>query len=476
MNRAILRDFIAYLPARVVPALVALAGVPIVTRLLSTADYGEYLLALTTLTLIGAFSSSWIVSIVVRFRPIDFDARLASHLRPFVFFSVAGGIAAWLVIGTIYQGHAGDTWLLLAGCAWIATYTVTEYKTAKLRADEQALWYSLAICLRSLGGMIVGIALVYWVMRSGSMLLLGVVIASIFVVLPIGSRQDIPPHEPKEKPAFTRQDLLRYAVPIAFSNLFVSALSFGNRFIVEAYWGIEQVAIYGAAYDIAERSIFFLNAMMLLSSSVMAIKVFERDGEEAAATMLAALLRFYMLIAGIVVTAASVLADPIIWLLLPPSYHAGAIILPIVSTGAVIVGIMHRYSLILSFHKRTDIILVCTIIALAANLGASMVIVPRYGIVGGAIGSLSGYLVWFIAIRLSVRKFHAPRFPWLSLLRLSLACVAAGAAMYIVADRSLVGIIFALAIGGIAYGVTLLVTGEISRRELAALAQFGNHA
>lgn len=474
MNRAILRDFIAYLPARVVPALVALAGVPIVTRLLSTADYGEYLLALTTLTLIGAFSSSWIVSIVTRFRPIDVDATLASHLRPFVSFSVVGGIVAWLVIGSFYQGHAGDIWLLLAGCAWIATFTVTEYKTAKFRADEQALWYSFAICLRSAGGLLVGVAMVYWVMRSGSMLLLGVAIASISIILPIGAYKNPPPHDVKEKSVFNRQDLLRYAVPIAFSNLFVSALSYGNRFVVKAYWGTEQVAIYGAAYDIAERSIFFLNAMMLLSSSVMAIKAFERDGEAAAATMLAALLRFYMLIAGIVVTAASVLADPIIWLLLPPSYHAGAIILPIVSMGAVIVGIMHRYSLILSFHKRTDIILICTLIALVANLGASIVFVSQYGIVGGAIGSFCGYLVWFIAIRWSVRKFHAPRFPWLSLIRSLLASVAAGAAMYFVADRTLFGIILALAAGAIAYAVTLLATGEISRRELVALARSGN--
>lgn len=473
MNRAVLRDFIAYLPARVVPALIALAGIPIVTRLLSPEDYGEYLLALTTLTLIGAFSTSWIVSIVVRFRPIDVNATLASHLRPFVVFSVVGSIAAWLFIGSVYQGHGGDTWLLIAGCAWIATYTVTEYKIAKYRADEQALRYSLAVCLRSVGGLLVGIAIVYWVMRSGSMLILGVAIASIFVIVSVRPRKDVLPHTPKDNPAFNGQDLVRYALPIAFSNLFVSALSFGNRYIVEAYWGAEQVAIYGAAYDIAERSIFFLNAMMLLSSSVMAIKVFERDGEAAAATMLAALLRFYMLLAGIIVAGAAVLADPIIWLLLPPSYQAGTIILPIVSVGAVLVGIMHRYSLIFSFHKRTDIILVCTLVALVANLAASVIFVSRYGIVGGAIGSLCGYLVWFAAIRWSVRKFHAPRFPWLSLLRVLLASCAAGTAMYFVAERSPIAIILALLAAAVVYAATLLVTGEISRRELAALAKFG---
>ncbi|MBJ7437640.1 MAG: polysaccharide biosynthesis C-terminal domain-containing protein [Sphingopyxis sp.] len=476
MNRVILRDFIAYLPARIVPALVALAGIPIVTRLLSPADYGEYLLALTTLTLIGAFSASWIVSIVTRFRPIDVDGALAVHLRPFILSSVGGGIAAWLFIGSVYQGHGGDTWLLLAGGAWIATYTATEYRTARYRADEQAFAYSLAVCLRSIGGLLVGIALVYWAMRNGSMLLMGVAIASLFVILPIGKRKAVAARTPTDNPAFNRKDLLRYAVPIAFSNLFVVALSSVNRYIVEIYWGIEQVAIYGASYDIAERSIFFLNAMMLLSSSVMAIKVFERDGEAAAATMLGALLRFYMLIAGIIVAGAFVLADPIIWLLLPPSYQAGAIILPIVSAGAVLVGIMHRYSLILSFHKRTDIILVCTIIALIANLVASITLVSQYGIVGGAIGSLCGYLVWFIAIRWSVRKFHAPRFPWLSLLRVLLACSASGLVMYVLAGRSLAEFALAVAGGAAVYAATLFATAEISKPELAALAKFVNRS
>lgn len=470
MNRLILRDFIAYLPARVIPALAALIGIPILTRLLAPAVYGEYLVVLTTLTLIGALSTSWIVSVVTRFRPIDTEGRLVALLRPFILVSIIGGIGGWFLIGFAFGGHSGETVLLVAGSVWLGTYTLSEYWTAKLRADEQALRYSFAICLRSVGGLATGIALIWWFRPDGSALLLGTAIASAIVIL-TRKREALarPHHAAQGSTPFNGRELLRYALPVALSNLCVSALSFSNRYIVQAFLGDEAVAVYGASYDIAERSIFFLNAMMLLSSSVMAVKMFEREGEDAAANMLSALLRFYLLLAAIVVTVASVLAADIVGILLPVEYHQGWIILPIVSAGALLVGILHRYSLVLSFHKRTDIVLLCTLIALATNLFITALCVPRYGIVGGALGALGGYAVWLIAIRTSVRKYRAPRFPWLSSLRVVLACALAGSAMHFISDGSLARMIVALGVGGVAYALCLVMFGEIAPREMRGL-------
>lgn len=475
MNRLILSDFIAYLPARVIPALVALGGIPIVTRLLSPADYGTYLLAVTTLTLIGSFSTTWLVSIVVRFRP-TLDGKLLTRLvRPFLAGSGVVGVALWLAVTAIYGAPLAGRWLIPAGCAWLVSFGLAEYVGACLRADERAIDYSLVVSLRSIGGMAAAIALAWLVQPSAAMILLGTAIAAIAVLVPIRSRRSIaaPADAAIAPAALDRGTLLRYGVPIALSNLFVSGLSVANRYLIELGLGVRQVAIYGASYDIAEKSIFFLNAMLLLSSSVMAIKIFEREGEAVAASFLSGLIRFYLLIACLMVSGIAALSDDLVAVLLPADYRAGAAVLPIVTVAAMFVGVMHRYSLVLSFYKRSDIIMGCTLAALAINLTVCWFALPYWGILSGAIGCFCGYAAWLALIRLAVRRYVVPIFPWRAAARIALAsggCVLAsrfGADLATGPARLVLGG-FA---GGLAYLFLLVLTGELSRTTLAQLTR-----
>lgn len=470
MNRLILRELIIYLPARVGPALIALISVPVLTRLLPQRDYGDYLLALSSLTLIGALCVSWLVSVIVRFQAVHTVSSLARACRSMLLAALFSAILVWLLAAHLQ----GEPWsrgpYLWAGAAWVACYALFEYYVAWLRARNLPLAYSVALCWRSAGGLLLALPFLFAGIRNGATLLFaaaGAMALSLLVLPRIAMR---PADNALDRMNLSDDahwaPLLRYGLPAALSNLWITGLSVADRFVIKAYMGPEALAAYGASYDIAERTIFFVNTMLLLSSSVVSVQIFERDGQERAAEYLSHLLRIYLLGAAIVVTVMAVLAPQIVAVLLPSSYAIGATILPLVATAGLLVGIMHRYSIVLSFHRRTDVVMWCSALALLANLVGCLLLVPHIGLVGAALSTAIGYGAWLLFIRVAARPYLVPRFPWRTLMRVVFAAALAAIAMKAVALPTLPSLLMSAVLGATIYLVALVVSREIPSRDI----------
>jgi O-antigen/teichoic acid export membrane protein len=264
--------------------------------------------------------------------------------------------------------------------------------------------------------------------------------------------------------------LLRYGLPAAFSNLCITGLSVADRFVVKAHLGSEALAVYGASYDIAERTIFFLNTMLLLSSSVVSVQLFEQKGEGKAVEYLTHLLRIYLLGAAAIVMIMAALAPQIVALLLPVAYAEGAAILPIVAMSGMLVGIKHSYSIDLSFHKRTDVVMYCSALALVVNIAGCLLFIPRMGLLGGALATAFGYGSWLLMIRLAARRYHVPRFPWLTLVRVGVAALGAAAIMRAIVQPTMPSLVGTALLGFAIYACVLLLSGEIALAELKAVS------
>lgn len=471
MNRSILRDMVAYLPARVGPALVALLAIPILTRLLSPEAYGSYLLALTSLSLIGALCVVWVVSVVVRFHAAHSVSALARACTPLLAASIIVGCVLWLSVALVLGPPFNSMLYLAAGVLWLLMFGCFEYLAAWARARNRALYYSLAVCWRSIGTLVFAIIPLVHGLAKGEIVLIAASLAMLPVVLLLPAHtlrgEDVESANRDTRVGF--RPLLHYGLFAAMSNLSVAGLSMAPRYVVDAYLGGHAVAIYGASHDIAERSIFFVNAMLLLSSSVMGVQVFERQGEAAASEFLSRLLRIYLIGAVPIAAAIAALAPEIVGTLLPSAYAPGAVVLPLVAAAGVLVGILHRYSLLLSFHKRTDRLMWCGLAALGVNVAASLVFIPWLGLLGSGIATALGYASWLLFVLIAAMPYQAPRFPWLTLVRLLVAAALGAVAMRILAAPGIIMLGVALAVGLITIGGALLLSGEVSRHEFAAI-------
>jgi hypothetical protein len=88
---------------------------------------------------------------------------------------------------------------------------------------------------------------------------------------------------------FDKKNIKIFGFYAAFINIFTILLSGADRFIIKYFLGDEMVAIYSANYDLAEKSIFFINSLLILSSSSTVIKLFDISGEKIAVEYLSKL-------------------------------------------------------------------------------------------------------------------------------------------------------------------------------------------
>lgn len=480
MSREVLRDTIIYLPSKVIPGLVGVAAVPILTSLLPPEQYGQYLLAMTTLSLIVAFCISWLVSTIIRFNVICSIETLFQQTRRMLTFSILLACILWLVAAQLLGETFRSQLFIVAGLVWLIAYGGFEYFSGWLRGRNLAKAYSLAMSWRSVVGLLCVVTLLNLGFRDGPIVLLGFA-AAMFLGLFFLPRYALKTDSNQIKLDESKSNLgilLRYGIPVAISNLFTVGLSVVDRFIINIYFGAESVAIYGANYDLGEKTIFFVNSLLLLSSSVIGFRIFERDGGAKAAEFLARIMRLYLLVASPLVVAIAVLSPNIVMVLLPEEYHAGAFVLPIVAVGGLIVGVLHRYSLVLSFNRRTDMIMWCTACALAVNIGACIFLIPRYGILGAAFGTIFAYTSWLVFVRLAASNYLAPRFPWPTLIRVCVAALISAAAMYSIIYQNFTNNLFTFAFsslfGFISYFVALILLNEITKKEVKLISSIAS--
>ena len=358
---------------------------------------------------------------------------------------------------------------------WLIIQGGFEYFAGWLRARSQAKAYSFALSWRSIFGLITAIALLKLGYQGGEFVILGAVGATFVAMLILPRIALLSDHnQPVSMGGDTPfKTVLQYGIPVAFSNLIITGLSLLDRFFISAQMGTESVAIYSANYDLAEKTIFFANSMLLLSSSVIGFRIFEQEGESKAADFLSRLMRLYLLAALPLIVGLVILSPYIIAILLPAKYAEGALVLPVVAVGGLFVGIMHRYSLLLSFHKRTDIIMWCSAGALLVNLLSCYLLIPQFGLVGAASSTLLAYAIWFLLIRAAAMQYRGPIFPWITLIRVCVALVGGAGGMYaIIFAKFSIGLFMLLAsfvAGLIAYVILLFLLGEVSRKEVIAI-------
>lgn len=476
MSREVLRDAVIYLPARVIPALVGVVAIPVLTRLLSPEQYGQYLLAMTTLMLIASFCFSWLVSVTIRFYIVYGVEPLFRICRPLLIVALCLSLVLWAVCVKLLGGVYSSTFFLSIGMFWLVVYGNFEYFAGWLRARNLAKAYSLALSWRSVAGLLISVALLLFGLQGGEIVILGAACVTLAALLFLPQHAlKVDYSQPKKIEYGTAlKTVLSYGVPAALINLFTVGLSLADRYIIGSQMGAEPVAIYGASYDIAEKTIFFVNSMLLLSSSVIGFRIFEQEGEAKAADFLTRLMRLYLLAAPPLVLVLALLAPQIIALLLPAKYGEGESVLAIVAAAGLCVGVLHRYSLLLSFHKRTDLIMWCSACALFVNIISCFLLLPKYGIVGAAYSTLIAYASWLLVIRLAASKYSSPQFPWPTFFRVCGALLIAATAIYCITCQEFASELLTIALGFIfsfiAYGFTLLLLKEVTLKEVKSIA------
>jgi len=480
--RDLLKDLARYVPSQVVPALVGLISIPLLTNLFPPEVYGDYRLVLATIVLFGT-ATGWLPSSIVRFYPAqDAAGTLGSfyaNLIRFWLFSTGVFSAIWslglLGARSVFSDRLYELYWI--GLAVLIVNSVFGVLAALIRSRRQISWFSFMTMWRSLMGLGFGMFLILVLGLGTEGFLWGMTISGA-VVIPMLWRRTSHDVSPDFASGFDRHlasGMARYAFPLMLGSFAGWLLKLSDRFVIEFFTSSTDLGIYSAAYGLAEQSIGVIVQLFHLPFVVMGNRIWERDGQEAAAIFVRQVTRFFMMVAVPAVVGISVLSKPVVTVMTGPEYLPGYRAIPWVAAGMLAFGFSQWYLAAFMFTKRMVFHTIGIVVGGLVNVALNLVLIPRFGYEAAAVTSFVGFLVVLEVIVPRSRRLFDWGFPVRSLVRITLASAVMG--LFVILFRNLTELSAAsyLILGvplGIAVVTSMLIAlGEFSPRELAAVRQ-----
>ena len=250
------KDFLYYLPTKIVPALLAFISIPIFTRLLGVENYGVLALIMVFVTLSTTLISNWISSPIIRFLPkyqrlkkqrifistLSSTIWLLTLILSLIIFSVL------IIFKSKFSGLFFN--LLLIATGQIFFISVFNCFNAFFRADRKPRIYTLYIMISSSSSLILSIIFLYlgWGPR-------GVIIGNIIpaIILSIVITIQIFKNFHLNLGLFSKKiikEALSFGLPLILSGISAWILSFSDRYLLKYFLGNAQVGVYSASYDL----------------------------------------------------------------------------------------------------------------------------------------------------------------------------------------------------------------------------------
>ena len=481
MTKGFLKDAVKYLPAQIAPGIVGFISIPVITRLFSPQDYGNYSLAMAAVMVLSTLAG-WLPMSIIRFHPAyERDKKLDlfyGNILKLTFVSLLVITFTFLIFIFSIKIHISSNLylLMLIGIGVFIAIAIFDVFQHFLRSKRQVGWYSGFAIWKSVMGFGFGIALIVLFKLDIKGLLWGIILSLIFIT-PLLWRKAISNISiiySKLNLSLVK-DLANYSFPLVIGNLAAWILSLSDRYILEFFRGSQEVGIYSASYNIANRSIMLITGLFLLASGPIAIHIWEKEGKKKSAEFINKITRYYLIACIPAIIGLSTLSKPILNIMTGEQYFEGYKIIPFVTLGILFLGLQQRFQAGFIFYKKTGYITFTIVVAGLLNLFLNFLFVPRYGYFAAAITTLISYAFLLFLMIIASRRFFVWKFPFKSLVKVVCASGVMGALTFYIGNsltKSIyINLFVAVCFGILIYFLLLFLLREFSNEELKQICE-----
>jgi len=477
--KAFVKDFVKYLPTAIVPAVVGLISVPVLTRLFSPGDYGNYTLVLTTVN-IFAIVNAWLSMSVIRFLPsYEREGKLKEFTASVIQTTVISicGIALLFALALILIPGNGETELrsmMQIGIAIFALNGLIEVLLHFLRARRQVWLFSIFRVWQVTTTLAFGLLFIVQYECGVRGMLYGALLSGILMVPLLWSKSVGPG---RFRPCRVSRTMLRemaaYSFPLVAANLSAWVLNFSNRFFLKWFCGSDDVGIYSASYNISQRTVMLFVTVFVSAFGPLIIHVWEKQDKKATEEYLTKLTRLFFMLCVPAIVGLSVLAKPLVGVMTQEEYLLGYRIVPFVTCGALLIGLQQIYQTPFLLHHKTVPITVCFALAAIFNVVLNIYLMPKYGYMAAAFNSMVCYALYFALVAVCSRKYMQWAFPLKPLTKILLAATIMGSVSYYLGNHftasTVCNLTLAVSGGILVYFSVLFLLGEFSKADIRAI-------
>lgn len=260
--------------------------------------------------------------------------------------------------------------------------------------------------------------------------------------------------------------IARYAAPLLVTTSIYTVFSRVDILIIGALLGATAVGVFSAP--------LLLSVPLRYVGQAVANSVAPRQAgggsEPGSVEAFRTSLRWLVVYQAAILAPLIVWADPIVELLFGGEYDESANVLRALAIYIFLAGPSPLISTTVNYLGQAARRIPIVLLALALNVAVDLALIPRIGVVGAAIGSSVAYALYVPAhLRICRRELGVPLRPLaVTLARALVAAAAMGLVLLAVGTESLSPAEWLLggAAGTLAFCAALVLTGEISPREL----------
>lgn len=405
-------------------ALILLAGFvsyPVLTRLLSNAEYGvlgyfdAWMLMLTAVIKLGSQHST------LRFYPHGGDrSGMARYGATFVLFSAAVSGGIWLLAALILAiitllGHVSqpiEAWVMLV--LLLPTVCIS-YVTSVLTAEERSdLSVRFSVGQRW-GDVFTILGIVYFVSHTAT----GVYSARLIsatVVAVIGVAwllRHLPMHW-RDRDVKRWVEGVRYGIPMGANEVAYIVLGFVDRLMLkQQLHDFVPVGIYTIGYGLALNINMMLHAGLGVAYNQVSIRLFETKGPQAVVQTKRAVLNVLVYIVAALIVGTIVAGPDLLLFLSGHDKFRSAPVFVWVTVTYVLSGLLGLCGSGLLLHKRSGTILILTAMAAIANIALNWFWIPAYGYMGAVYATAASLIglncMQFVFCPRELRALPTPR-------------------------------------------------------------------
>jgi len=448
-----------YILAKFIPGLMAFAALSLYTHLLTPEEYGLYTLIFTGSVFLSTVIFNWLPAGTLRYwsnkeyKETEFITTLASsYIKIFVVLllvAIAGVVFYWNKEEAIW---IVNTFLLLVS---LALFVITQNLfSARIEPNNYAyLTIAYSICALAFG--VVFALLGYGASGVVTGIAIGTALPTLFLIRKLWI--------PLEKKSYNKElfrKIFNYGLPLAAAALIEEATKITDRFMLAGIQGKSQAGLYAVGYDLSGSSIIMIMSALNIAAYPVIIKLLDNDSKEAAMDYFH---NYVVLLLGVSIPAVvglNLVGPDLVYLLIEQQYQASVIfLLPWITTAILLMGLQVFYfDLAFQLGQKTIASVKIAVVIASINIGLNFWLIPKMGIQGAAIATISAFAIGTIVSAIYGRKFFSLPFPFKSFVKIIMATFIMGLCLWWLKDyRGWAWLVIQLSVGMFSYFVMMMV-------------------
>jgi O-antigen/teichoic acid export membrane protein len=180
-----------------------------------------------------------------------------------------------------------------------------------------------------------------------------------------------------------------YGMPMLPGSMFAWGMLTINRILLTQYVTADQIAYYSVAAKAAKIIELAVSAFLLAWQPFYLANINSPTFHDK----LDKALRYYVYATLLLSAVVTVYAREFFSIFAPPEYKSGVILVSLLCLRTLMTGINYITGVGIVKEKKTFMTSAAMGIGIIATIGSSLILIPRYGILGAAIGDLIGQVV-----------------------------------------------------------------------------------